>query len=467
MSSPGAAPHQLASSGLKSECLSFWEVVAQSVANIAPSATPAFIIPLVFASARDATWLTYVLATLLLLLVTYHINRFAERSASPGALYTFVAKGMGVGCGVLCGWSLVIAYLFTGSAVMAGAANYVLVLLHLFIGSRFDLPLAGVAIAVLAGGAWWIAYSDIKLSARAMLWLEFISVGLILLLTVLYFIKRVTVTDPAQFQSHLDVRGVARGLVLAVFSFVGFESATALGHEAKDPLRSIPRAVLVTVLVVGALFVFFAYSLVAAFRNAPVALDHSDAPLSVMASLAGMPAFGIAIAAGAVISFFACAIASVNAGARVLFLMARHGFLHRAAGSAHARRATPHIAVSLAGLFCLGLPTALLLAGGSLVRIFGALGSIATFGFLLSYVLISVAAPAYMKSRGSLTWKEATAGVLSLGLLSLPIAGTLYPVPDPPDRYFPIVFLTMLALPMTWFALSRRHPLGVHSELEP
>src|SRR5690348_8258316 len=106
--------------GLRRDCLSFMEVVAQSVANIAPSATPALIVPVVFASAGHGSWIAYAFATIALLLVTYHINQFARRSASPGALYTFVAQGLGPTWGVISGWSLVIAYLLTGCAVLCG-----------------------------------------------------------------------------------------------------------------------------------------------------------------------------------------------------------------------------------------------------------------------------------------------------------------------------------------------------------
>src|ERR1041385_803185 len=105
---------------LKKETLSFSEVVAQSVANIAPSATPALIIPLVFASSGNGTWLAYGIATIAMLFVAAQINIFASRSSSPGALYTFTYQGLGATWGVLSGWSLFLAYVFTASATLAG-----------------------------------------------------------------------------------------------------------------------------------------------------------------------------------------------------------------------------------------------------------------------------------------------------------------------------------------------------------
>ena len=51
-------------SGLKPDCLSPIEVLGQSIANIAPSATPALVIPLVFATAGNGTWLAYAFGTI-------------------------------------------------------------------------------------------------------------------------------------------------------------------------------------------------------------------------------------------------------------------------------------------------------------------------------------------------------------------------------------------------------------------
>ncbi|MBC5827059.1 MAG: APC family permease, partial [Candidatus Eremiobacteraeota bacterium] len=231
--------------GLRRDCLSFWEVVAQSVANISPSATPALVVPLVFASTGNGTWLAYVFSTVALLLVTYHINQFARRSSSPGSLYAFVGHGMGPTWAMIAGWSLVIAYLIIGGSVLAGLANYVDVLAHAAGATRFDVALAPASMSIAGIAAWFVAYRDIKLSTQFMLILEFASVALILILAIVYLVKSGKAADMAQLQlAGVSAAGLRQGLVLAIFSYVGFESATALGHEARHPLRAIPRSVL-------------------------------------------------------------------------------------------------------------------------------------------------------------------------------------------------------------------------------
>jgi len=80
---------------LRSECLSFPEILAQGIALIAPTMTAALIIPLTFSNAGSGTWLTYVFATLMLLFVAFNLNQFASRSTSAGSMYLYTGRGLG------------------------------------------------------------------------------------------------------------------------------------------------------------------------------------------------------------------------------------------------------------------------------------------------------------------------------------------------------------------------------------
>ena len=75
--------------GLRSNCLSFSEVLAQSFAVIAPTTIPASNIGLIVALSGNGTWLSFVIGLVGLLLVSININQFASRSASPGSLYSY------------------------------------------------------------------------------------------------------------------------------------------------------------------------------------------------------------------------------------------------------------------------------------------------------------------------------------------------------------------------------------------
>lgn len=126
--------------GLKSEYLSFFEVLAQSIGCIAPTASLAFVIPLVYGNAGNGTWLAYTFALVAIVLVAVNLNHFASRSASPGSLYTYIIKGLGPTAGFLSGWALLLAYGLTTSAVLSGFINFANVLFQ-YVGINIPLIL--------------------------------------------------------------------------------------------------------------------------------------------------------------------------------------------------------------------------------------------------------------------------------------------------------------------------------------
>lgn len=437
--------------GLRSQTLSPLETVAQSIGNIAPTATPTLVIPLVFGLGGNATWLIYLIATVGIVLVAYNVNAFARRTASPGSLYAYVTAGLGPWTGRIVGWALLAAYVGTGAAVTGGFTNYANVLFHDLLGFEVH-PVFLIATAVLV--SWLLAYRDIQLSIRTTLVLELASVGLILFILAATLIKAPTPIDTAQL--HLEgvtADQIRLGLVLALFSFVGFESAASLGSEAKDPLRTIPSAIIRSAISVGLFFVFASYILVLGFHGNVETLDKSSAPLHVLADKSGLAVLKHLIDLGAAISFFACTLASINAGARILFLLGRHGVFHASLGNAHTTNQTPHIAITLIAVATLIPATVLALKGTALFDIFGWIGSFASYGFILAYILVSVAAPTYLYRQHRLGIGSVLASAGAISLLLIALAGNLYPVPDAPYSWLPYAFLAYLALGALWFAV--------------
>ncbi|HTV13458.1 MAG TPA: APC family permease [Acidobacteriaceae bacterium] len=449
-----AEPAQAAGYGLRRGVLSPLETLAQSVSAIAPTTTPAMTIPLVFAMAGNGTWLVYIAATAAMTLIGLLIGCFARRSASPGSLYTYVASALPPWASGLAGWALLLAYIGTAISVTGGFVQYANVLVHLAVG-RAAPPLLLVALAVLAAAA--MAYKDIRLSARSMLWMEAASVACIVVIVVLLLLRHGLHADAPQFQLQgASISGMRLGLVLALFSFVGFESATALGEEARNPLRSIPRAVLQSALGLGVLFVVCAYAEVLGFRGLRETLDQSGAPFHMLAQRAGIPVLGIAVDVGASMSMFACVLACITAAARVLLLMSHHGLTHTGLTKTHERNETPHLAVLVTAAATLVVTGALAARGVSGADIYGWLGSLATYGFLTAYALVCLAVPGFLRRREELTplwFLLAAAGVIAM---LLAIAGSLYPVPTGAYRWLPYIYLTYLLAGWIWTVGKRR-----------
>jgi len=415
--------------GLKPDVLSGWETLAQSLSSIAPTAAPAMIIPLVIAAAGRSAWVSFVIATIAMALVAAHVNVFARDSATPGSLYAFVRGELGLWGGLPAGWALLIAYIGTAAAVTGGIIQY----------AQNLLGLTGATVAILLivgsiGLAAVLAYRNVELSTRFMLWIECASVATILLLFIIPSTAHPLTWDATQFAPAVfAITPVGAGLVLATFAFVGFESATALGAEAKDPLRTIPRAVMGTALISGAFFVFSTYAEVGAVGSKVDLLTGTQSPLQVLATLKGRSWVGPIVSVGAIMSFFACAMSCITAAARTMFLMGAQRVLPASLGRVHARHQTPHTAVLVSSIAAAAPALALAARHVSAFDLYGWLATIATYGFLAAYVFVTIAAPLHARRRGTLTpWKSALAivTVLFLGwafVASLPPASASGP----------------------------------------
>jgi amino acid transporter len=442
--------------GLRRNYLSLFDVIAQAIGVIAPSVMPVLALPSEFGMAGYGSWFCYVIATVALVLVSLNINEFSRREASPGSLYVVAAKGLGPIWGVVSGWSLLIGYVFTGAAVISGAANYLLILFYRPSIETGGLPYAIFFSICVVGIAWYLAYRDIKLSTRATLALECLTVLLILLIAAAALSTRDHVIDLQQLQLRGSTSGGIRlGLVLAFFSFVGFEAATVVGTETRSPFQTVPRAVLLSVVLSGIFFSIVAYAVVGAFHALTPTLDKSDAPLNQIAVSIGIGWIAPLISVGVAMSCFACVIACINAGGRVLYALSRHGLAHASTGRAHASHATPHAAVSIIAAILLLSSLALTLRKTNLIDAFGYFGTLASYGFLVVYMLVAIGTPLYLKRLGALRLRHILISVASVALILIAIEGSIFPVPEWPLWIIPYVFALLVAAGVGYFLYLR------------
>jgi len=441
--------------GLRRDALSPMETLAQSVSTMAPTTTPAATIPLVCALAGNGTWLAYGLATVAVLLVAWCIGRFARYSASPGSLYTYASTILPRWLGATVAWSLLLAYVATGSSVIGGFYYYANVLLRSGTGHAASAVLLAIAVTAIS---IWIAYRDVEISARLMLWIEASSVTVILILVVLVLVRHGWHWDWDQLElHHMTGSGLRLGLVLALFSFVGFESATTLGSEARNPLHTIPRAVIQCAILAGVFFTVCAYAEVLGFHTAGQDLGMSQAPMHVLAEVARVRVLGLLIDVGALVSMFAGTLACITAAARVLLLMAHDGLAHGSLRTTHARNATPSRAVVVTGLAAV-LPVAVLAAqGASGLDVYGWLGSLATYGFIVTYGLVCAALPSYLRGHGAFHAAARIITPLACLAMVLALVGNLYPVPEGPYGKLPYIYLAYLSAGLLWYALFVRN----------
>ncbi len=438
---------------LRAQCLNYWEVLAQAIALISPTMTAALIVPLMYGTTGTASWLAYAFGTVMLLFVAFNLNQFARRSSHTGSMFLYTVAGLGPTTGGLSGWCLIWAYVFIGTAGVTGFTIFAQQLLG-FMG--LHVP-AIVLFALCALASWYLAYKDIRLSTILMLIIESASVGIILILAFMVLGHPGMTFDATQFtfkDSSLSSLGL--GVVIAIFSLVGFECATAFGEEAQNPLKTIPRAVIASLLITGAFFVFISYVEIAGLRGANPPLDKLTTPLSTLSELIHVGWLQIPIDVGAMISFFSLALSCMNAGARVVYQMGRFGFFHAATGAAHPSNATPHVAVTVIAILEFGIASLMTFMGLAVSDAFGDAGTFGAFGFLGAYVFVSIAAPMYLKKLGELKARDTAFAVLALVCLLVPAVGSVYPVPAPPVNAFPYIFLAYFIIGLVIFLARRK-----------
>lgn len=450
--------------GLRAGVLGFPTLLAQSIALISPTMTAVLIVPLAFTDAGEGTWLAYLFATVMLSFVVMNLNQFARRSALAGSMYAYTGRGLGPKGGVFSGWTLLWSYAFIAIAGLTGFSIFVNQFLDA-IGLHHAVP-AVILFAVSSALCWFVASRDIRLSSLLTLVLEAVSVALILALCVIVLFAHGVSIDTNQ----VTLKGVGLGdmnlaVVVCIFSLVGFESATALGGEAKNALKTVPRAVIWSLALTGLFFVIVSYVEVFATRHFATSLGSLSAPLNTIADIYKVSYFKAPISVGAAVSFFSLSLSCINAGSRILYPMAQHGVFPHQLSSTHSKNHTPAVAISVFTLIVFTVPSLMQIWTDPLTT-FGDAGTLAAFGFLLAYFMISIAAPMFLRKRGELDMRNKCTSALAILCLLVPTVGSFYPVPPSPVNRFPYYFLAYIAAGLIWLTVvNKRHP-GVLADIE-
>ena len=92
---------------LRGDSLNFLETIGQSIANVAPTCTPALNITVVAGMAGTGTWLAYLIATIGMLFVAGNIGVLARRHPMAGSYFVYISRTLGPLAGMTAGWSMI------------------------------------------------------------------------------------------------------------------------------------------------------------------------------------------------------------------------------------------------------------------------------------------------------------------------------------------------------------------------
>ena len=457
--------------GLRRDAVGPVGAVVMSAAIMGPAVStffnPQFSTP--FSGA--ATPFVYFVCVIAMLLAASGIIEMARELPSAGAFYTYVTRGLGPRAGFITGGLMFVAYALLAPAEIGLIGSYLQTTLEAELGVHLPWWVIGM---VPAAATILLAYRGIATSLRTALMLVGFEVLVITLLSLIVLARGgadgISLHPMSPAASPHGVAGLATGFVFAALSFVGFEAATTLSEEVQQPRRTIPRALLYSVIGVGVLYVFCIWAEVVGLGEpATNALTGASTPWNDLASrYAGWMKWPVVVAS--VSSMFAVMVNSANGIVRILNTMGRERLLPRALAYVHPVHRTPTHAVLAVGAFSIVVALGLGHVNGGLddatagSNVYGYLGFLLTLGILPVYVLTNLAAIAYFKRAGRLhAIRHVVLPLVGAALMVVLLVEQILQQTDAPYTWFPWVivgWVALLAIAALWLGARRPDALA-------
>ncbi len=301
----------------------------------------------VVAKASNGTVPTAYIVTLIAMLFTaYSYGRMASAYPVSGSAYTYVGKGIGRRFGFMAGWLILLDYFFLPLVIWLIGAS--------FLSSEFPSVPMGVWIVAYIVLTTTLNIIGIKVATSVnsvLMAFQVLVLIFFVALSAAHFFGATTGASALTpfFNSHTTLTAISAGAALAAYSFIGFDAVTTLTEETVNPRRNIPRAVIITALIGGVVFIITSYTVELAHPGTQ--FKHTDSAAFEIAMTIGGNLFASVFIAGMIVTQFASGIAAQATASRLLYAMGRDGVLPRRVFAYIAPRLhTPVFGVALIGL---------------------------------------------------------------------------------------------------------------------
>jgi amino acid transporter len=334
---------------------------------------------------------------------------------------------------------------------------------------------------VLTVVAIWVTARGVKLSTSAVGVALVAQVAVMLAVCVAALVDRRGHLSTAPFSwAHLDggLTGLSRGFPLALYMFIGWENGPALAEECRDPKRTVPRALYISIAIGAVLFLLFAYATVTGFDDNVSSIGRSSVPFLTVADHDLGGAAVLAWVAG-ILSVLAALMAGSSSQARMLFDAGRSGLLPARLGRLRQPSETPVnalIVMAAAGLGIIGIWWIIHLVTGHTgsmdpVGLYAECSTMGTIVILAVYLLTNLSLPVFMWRRHRSMFspvRHVLVPALGSAVLVVPFVELCEPGQPSPYSSFPFIALGLVAVAaaIAWFVVHR-HPAAGSSEAAP
>lgn len=288
-----------------------------------------------------------------------------------GGTYEYGYRLLNPGFGFSAGWMFLMSKLAAGGVVAIGFGSYFYQLVPL--GSPLILSVTAIVLLTLAN------YFGLKKAGS----LNLIIVSFTLLSLIYFIISGFPEIKQENFEpfAPFGIQGIAEATALLFFAFTGYARIATLAEEVKDPEKTIPRAVIITIIIAIVLYAFVCITAIGVIGAE--AMAGTKSPLQLASNALSTPGIKTVITLGASSAMLGVLLSQILGISRMMYAMGKRNDLWPVFQKIHTKNSIPHI-----GIFTTGIIILILCIFGTFEFILAS----AAFTILLYYSITNVAA---------------------------------------------------------------------------
>jgi amino acid transporter len=341
--------------------LGFWHIVIIGLAYIQPM-TLFDTFGLVSEESHYHVPTSYIIALVAILFTSVSYGHMIRRYPSSGSAYTYAQKSIHPNVGFMVGWSSWLDYLLSPMVNIVLAVIYLEALFPDVNHWVWVVGLTALMTGVNLRGARFVANFNSLI--------VFVQLGVIAYFTWMVYqllaggVNADGTLVNAKYQlwslepfwnEMTTIGALITGATLLCFSFTGFDSLSSLAEETKDTEKTLPKAIFMTALFAGVIFIISTYFMQIYFPNDPKTYfeDVAATQPDILQAVGGV-AFKTAVLYFAIVTVMASGISAHAGVSRLMYVMGRDGVINKKVfGHISPRTYTPSYNILIVGLVAL------------------------------------------------------------------------------------------------------------------
>lgn len=355
--------------------LNFWGVLVFGMAVMCPIA-PAAIYGFVAQESFGLVPLVYTIGITGMVFTALGYAHMGRRFPVAGSVYNYVQRGLNPHVGFIAGWLIMADYFLIPSSCTSLTANWSADLIPGVPSWVFVIVSLAIITFVNIRGINNVTYLNL-----AIVGVMFVCFFVFVICAIKYIAEGGGIGfsfEPFYQPGVIDFKFVAAAASLACFSFIGFDSISTLGEEAKNPAKDVPKATILCLLIMAVMFISMTWLAACAYPDYET-LDPDMGFFDICGVVGGTPlrmAFILALLGSNII----CSVSVQASVTRIMYSFSRDGLFPKFLGVIHPKFQTPSRAI-----WFVSISTAILVLFVDTTNLL----TLVNFGALSSYILLN------------------------------------------------------------------------------